>query len=110
MMEETNNVGQTAKEKALKINVELPWYFLHLYSQQTFSTSSSHQAGKTTTGKHLQGCFFRLSHYISQSLKYFAVKATSISMSTAILQQQQFPHVCEEAHRQPKKQRKEIIG
>lgn len=33
MMEETNNVDQTAKEKALKINVELPWYILHLYFQ-----------------------------------------------------------------------------
>lgn len=32
MMEKTNDVGQTAKEKALKINVELSWYILHLYS------------------------------------------------------------------------------
>lgn len=57
MMEETNNVGQTAKEKALKINVELPWYFFHLYSQQTFSTPSSHQAGKTTTGNTCNDAF-----------------------------------------------------
>lgn len=47
MMEETNNVDQTAKEKALKINVELPWYILHLYFQP-ISSNPSHQKGRTS--------------------------------------------------------------
>lgn len=84
MMEETNNVGQTAKEKALKIKCWIamirPPPLLTTNLLQSFSPG---RKDFTTTGKHLQWCFFRLPHYVSQSLKYFAVKATTISISTA---------------------------
>lgn len=42
---------------------------------------------------------YRLPHYISQFLKYFAVKATSISIWIATQQQQKFPGNTRTAHK-----------